>query len=157
MFNLTGDRRSDDEIDQCKADRLLQRQAQHVADAFARAYNAKHKTNIAVPVKLTYGLEFENPKAGGTAWPDHVQLNMVLFRDNAKEFFNSVIPHEMAHLAQFSRAARERIKNAGGGHGWLWVELMKSMRQRPLQFHAMDTKKAIAAFKKYHKEAKAAK
>jgi SprT protein len=133
-------------------DYMLQRKAQLVANAFAKAYNKKHGTKIPVPVEVSFELEQTDPKCAGMAYHDRLRigLNMILFRDNVKEFLNQVIPHEVAHLAQLCYERKNNM--AHNSHGIVWKSMMASMHKKPDVHHSMDTSKAV----RYHKEQKKA-
>lgn len=143
-------------------DPALREQAVKVANEFARAYNKKHKLSIPLPVQVEFGLEFvslRSAKMAGQALRAELKiaLNYTMFADNVSTFFNVVIPHEVAHLAQYTSPVVKRVPNAAAGHGWLWVEMMETMSQKPLQFHTMDSTKSIAAYKANQKRLKDAK
>ena len=138
-------------------DQILQVKAQQVANAFAKAYNKKHGTKVPVPVELSFELEKTDPKAAGMAYHDRLRvgLNMIMYRDNVKEFLNTVIPHEVAHLAQLCHERKHRINH--DGHGFVWKTMMQSMQKKPAQYHSMDTSKSIQAFKAAKKAKKSKK
>lgn len=151
-----------------QTDERLQHMAQVVADAIAREYNLRHGDKIPVPVPITYDLELVDPRVAGRACTSFdltpsgqrritdmwVQLNMVLFRDNVREYLNKVIPHEMAHLDQQFKDLRSGSSSAD--HGYVWQTSMRAMAQSPNTKVTMDTSKAIAAFKEHKAKLRAA-
>ena len=148
-------------------DDRLQYLAQAMANALAREYNQRYGSNIPVPVPLTFELELRDPKTAGMAHTQYginakganiikaqfVELNMTLFRDNAREFLNSTIPHEIAHLDQRWRDIRSGSQSQA--HGYVWQASMRAMHQAPAVKHNMDTTKAVAVYKKHKAELKA--
>lgn len=135
-------------------DSALQAQATMLIRVLCKAYNKKYKLNID-NIDVTFDQEHTKPKYAGSATGMRmIQLNMTLFRDNVAEFFNVVIPHEVAHIAQVAYEQAHGVSDnyVKKGHGWLWVKMMEGMRQEPEQFHSMDTSKAKAVYEA-HKSA----
>ena len=79
-------------------------------------------------------------KAAGTA---HLQRNIIkinptLFVNNREEFFQQVIPHEVAHLITFQLYGRTRP------HGKEWQRVMEEVFKRPaLTTHQLDIKEVV--------------
>jgi SprT protein len=72
---------------------------------------------------------------GGTAefgsWSVHFNLDLAI--KNESEYLNQVVPHEIAHLADY-----RRYNN--WGHGRTWKNIMKYVFQlEPKRCHQMDT------------------
>lgn len=151
------------------SDDRLQHLAQAMANALAREYNQRYGSNIPVPVPITYDLELRDPKTAGMAHTQYgmnakgakiikgqfVELNMTLFRDNAREFLNVVIPHELAHLEQRWRDIRSGSHSQA--HGYVWQASMRAMHQAPAVKIELDATKAIEVYKKHKAELKAKK
>lgn len=132
--------------------------ASRVANEFAKAYNKKHKLQIPLPVVVKMDLELtgiRHARAAGTASGNTISLNTTMFRENKSTFFNVVIPHEVAHLAQMVNPMTARFPNAAKGHSWLWVDMMETMSQKPLQFHTMSSLSSVEAYKANQKKIKA--
>jgi SprT protein len=127
-------------------DEFLQQRAKVIANAFARAYNAKHGFTLDLPVEIRFDLEDRNPKSAGLRKDQHIELNMILYREHPVEFWNSVIPHEVAHLAQCMYEQRKGWRHIS--HGQAWRTMMASMAQPPVEFHSFDVSKATEHFLK---------
>ena len=150
-------------------DDRLKHLAQVTADALARQYNRRYHSRIPVPLLLEFELELTKPKVAGMAWtyPDitakggltiktqKIELNMTLFRDNPREFLNSVLPHEVAHLKQRWDDVLNQAPSAD--HGYIWQIAMRAMNQVPKATHSMDTSKAIAVYKERKAKTRKAK
>jgi SprT protein len=65
--------------------------------------------------------------AAGTAHLQHniIKLNPILFSQNKDEFFQQVIPHEVAHLIVFQCFGKVRP------HGIEWKSVMRKVFKRP--------------------------
>lgn len=147
----------------------LQHLAQTVANAIAKQYNLKHGARIPLPLEVTFDLELREPKTAGMAWTQRspnergvmvikaqrVELNMTLYEDNVREFLNTVIPHEVAHLDQAWRDQAACSRSAD--HGYVWQASMRAMAQVPRAKHSMDTSKAEEVYKQHKAKIKAAK
>ena len=74
-------------------------------------------------------------KAAGTAHLQRnlIKINPILFINNKQEFFQQVIPHEVAHLITFQQYGKVRP------HGKEWQRVMIDVFQRPaLTTHQLD-------------------
>lgn len=150
-------------------DDRLKHLAQVTADALALQYNRRYGSRIPVPLPLEFELELTRPKAAGMAWsyPDmtpkggltirtqKIELNMTIFRDNPREFLNTIIQHEVAHLKQRWDDVKNQAQSAE--HGYVWQIAMRAMNQVPKNTHSMDATKAIAVYKEHKAKARKAK
>lgn len=62
-----------------------------------------------------------------------IVLNEELFLANQKDFFEDIIPHETAHIAQYVLYPDEEVS-----HGKHWKKLMKSLGLKPSAYHDLD-------------------
>lgn len=79
-------------------------------------------------------------KAAGTAHLQRnlIKINPILFINNKEEFFQQVIPHEVAHLITFQLYGRVRP------HGKEWQHVMVKVFQRPaLTTHQLDINEVV--------------
>ncbi len=79
-------------------------------------------------------------KAAGTAHLQRnlIKINPILFLNNRDEFFQQVIPHEVAHLISFQLYGKVRP------HGKEWKMVMTEVFNRPaLTTHQLDIKDVI--------------
>lgn len=72
---------------------------------------------------------------GGLAYllRNRISLNAGLFNRNKDEFYNNVIPHEIAHLIAYM-LYKDR------GHGEAWRNTMQKLGYSPSRCHSMDVK-----------------
>ena len=112
-----------------------------------------------------YGRTFETPKVtydlrgrtAGQAWhgKNLVRLNAVLLNDNQDEMVNDTVPHEVAHLIDFTVNPRDggrTLQFTQGGprmtrasrapHGPSWQAIMRLFGRAPTRTHQMDTTRA---------------
>lgn len=79
-------------------------------------------------------------RSAGTA---HLQLNLIkfnatLFIQNKEEFFQQVVPHEVAHLIAYQRYGKVRP------HGKEWQHVMQTVFNRPADTtHSLDTSDVV--------------
>ena len=86
-------------------------------------------------------------KAAGTAHLQRniIKINPILFINNKEEFFQQVIPHEVAHLIAFQQYGRVRP------HGKEWQHIMVNVFKRPaLTTHQLDVKDVVGQQFTYH-------
>lgn len=86
-------------------------------------------------------------KAAGTAHlqKNIIKINPVLFINNKEEFFQQVIPHEVAHLITFQLYGKVRP------HGEEWQQVMITVFKRPaLTTHQLDIKDVMGKQFVYH-------
>lgn len=86
-------------------------------------------------------------KAAGTAHLQKklIKLNPILFTSNKEDFFQQVIPHEVAHLITFQLYGKVRP------HGKEWQHIMEEVFQRPaLTTHQLDISKVVGQQFIYH-------
>lgn len=127
-------------------DHELRAAAQRCANTYARIGNKFFGANIPIPVPIAFDLCDHNPKAAGLACTDmHIEINMILFRDNVKEILNDTIPHEIGHLFQFAKFDNKGA--AVAGHGAEWQEIMRRFGKDPSKYHKLDTTKAMQHFR----------
>lgn len=70
---------------------------------------------------------------------NHVNLNPIYLSDNHEEFFEQVIPHEIAHLVVYQCFGKTKP------HGKEWQAVMQNVFERPpLVRHTMETPKGIS-------------
>ncbi|PKG40652.1 SprT family zinc-dependent metalloprotease [Psychromonas sp. Urea-02u-13] len=84
-------------------------------------------------------------RAAGTAHLQRnlIKINPILFINNKEEFFQQVIPHEVAHLITFQLYGNVRP------HGKEWQSVMVAVFQRPaLTTHQLDINDVIG--KQFH-------
>lgn len=103
---------------------------QRIADCTAR-YNAAG-VRMAMPT-VSFDLK---GKTAGKAFLErnHVQLNAVLLTENAEEFIEQTVGHEVAHLATHARHGRK-----AQAHGSEWKQMMRLIGLEPLRCHSFDT------------------
>lgn len=109
----------------------LQDQAHVIVRVFTKVINARFGTNMPVP-KLAFNVR--GTTAGLAKYGPHlVDLNMQLYVENPRYFFNHTIPHEVAHLAAV------HIHGPGGaGHGKEWKVIMGLIGREPTRCHTLD-------------------
>jgi len=133
------------------SDEELMEAAQRCANTYAKIANKELGTHIPIPVRVEFDLCDHDPKTAGRAYPNmKIGINLVLYRDNVKEFLNNVIPHEMGHLVQFDKF--ELKGHTIQGHGVEWQEIMRRYGKDPQKYHHMDYYKAVEHFKAAKKE-----
>lgn len=135
-------------------DEELMAAARRVANVYTKIANKDLGCNLPIPAKVEFDLCDSNPKTAGMAYHDlKINLNLILFRDNVKEFLNSVIPHEIGHLVQYDKFESKGCSIQG--HGVEWQEIMRKYGKDPMKYHNMDTTKAVEHHKSVKKEAAA--
>lgn len=149
------------------SDEQLQELAQTVIDTYARHYNKKFNLGITVPVQVTFDLQTTKKwKSAGQARSnifgskvisESIAVNMPMFRENALAFLRDTLPHEVAHLAEMRKAARDRKKIKNNEHGDYWRGMMTAMRHTPSVFHNYNTASAQKAFNEAKAKKKAVK
>jgi len=92
--------------------------------------------------------EYQFNQRGRAAGTAHLQRNLIklnptLFINNKEEFFEQVIPHEVAHLITFQHYGKVRP------HGKEWQHVMVNVFKRPaLTTHQLDIKDVVG--KQFH-------
>lgn len=79
-------------------------------------------------------------RAAGTAHLQRnlIKINPILFKNNKEEFFQQVIPHEVAHLITYQLYGKVRP------HGKEWQYVMQEVFKRPaLTTHQLDIKEVV--------------
>jgi SprT protein len=79
-------------------------------------------------------------RAAGTAHLQRnlIKINPILFINNKEEFFEQVIPHEVAHLITFQLYGKVRP------HGKEWQHIMEKVFKRPAATtHQLDIKDVV--------------
>ena len=129
------------------SDSVLIDAAQRCADTYARILNAKLGDRIPVPVPLLFNLQDDDPKCAGRAHSSMlINLNMILYRDNAEFFLNDTIPHELGHLLQYATFDHHGVRTPG--HGPEWKEAMRVMgKPGAKKYHDLDTTKSVEHYK----------
>jgi SprT protein len=92
------------------------------------------------PFKRPTYLFNQRGKAAGTAHLQRnlIKINPVLFINNRDEFFQQVIPHEVAHLIAFQLYGKTRP------HGKEWQQVMVEVFKRPaLTTHQLDINEVV--------------
>lgn len=76
-------------------------------------------------------------KTAGKAFytKNHIQLNAVLLLENIDDFVNTVVGHELAHLADYVSSKGKIVEP----HGSNWQKMMKIIGQSPDRVHDYDT------------------
>lgn len=85
-------------------------------------------------------------KTAGTAnfYRNTLNFNMVLFRENRKEFLMRTVPHECSHLiANHLYSTGRKVKP----HGREWKSVMRMLGYDPKRCHSYDTKNATVFHK----------
>jgi SprT protein len=62
-----------------------------------------------------------------------IVLNEALFLNNKEEFFNQIIPHEVAHILQYVLYPAEKLH-----HGRRWKGIMLQLGLSPSVYHDLD-------------------
>lgn len=130
-------------------DKELQRRARVVANAFAKEYNKRLGIQIKVPLDIHFDLETNlddaHPTCAGMAYSanDRIRFNMTMYRDRSALYWNQIIPHEVAHLAQAYVEQRRNIPH--DAHGDVWEEMMRLMSRDPTPTYTIDPTKSIKA------------
>lgn len=103
---------------------------QRIAECTAR-YNAAG-TRLPMPT-VSFDLK---GKTAGKAFLErnHVQLNAVLLTENAEEFIEQTVGHEVAHLATHARYGHK-----AQAHGAEWKQMMRLIGLEPHRCHSFDT------------------
>ena len=86
----------------------------------------------------TIGFDLSGTTAGKAYLTrNHVQLNAVLYVENAQDFLADTIPHELAHLV-----AHQVYGRAIKPHGKEWQSVMRSLGVEPSRTHDYDVTNA---------------
>ncbi len=98
------------------------------------------KAGIVWPMP-SVSFELRGRTAGQALWPsNHVRLNAVLLVENPQAFLDTVIGHELAHLATHARWG-VRVK----AHGVQWQSVMRLLGLAPQRCHELDTSRAAVS------------
>lgn len=138
-------------------DAKLKKAAIRVANVYAKLANKLIGSSIPVPVCVEFDIEkqsLECAKQTGHANQQamKIAINTTLLRENSDHLLNKTIPHEIAHLAVYSKYDLRGIKTTA--HGFHWQECMRILGRVPSEFHTLDVANSITTFKNHNKTRK---
>lgn len=97
-------------------------------------------------IRPTVGFTKRGKVAGVASYRDnHINLNMVLLTENAEEFINTTVVHELAHLIAY-----QVYGSAGTGHSRVWKDVYIRLGGNGETYHNYDTTNStVRKVKKY--------
>ena len=99
---------------------------------FGRSFNPPH---VRCNLRGTTGGTYSSKK-------DELAFNGVLMRENPEEYWNQVIPHEVAHKVQRDVYGHYRHGKRVMPHGREWKAIMRLFGLNPDRCHKMDVSNA---------------
>jgi len=102
--------------------------------------NETFKTNMATP-NIDFSLK---GRVGGKYSPrEHmVKVNMILLAENAEDYLESTIPHEVAHGFQRHIYGQYQHGRRIMPHGYEWKRIMLTLGKNPKRTHSYDVSNA---------------
>jgi SprT protein len=97
------------------------------------------KTGQRVIPKLDYNLRGTPAGRGGVRFGEpFISLNKVLLMENVDTMINQTVPHEFAHVVQYTVFKN----NPGTGHGHVWKQVMSWFNVPATRCHSYDVTNA---------------